>query len=208
MDPMFARCILLSNEMGCTEEILGIIAMVSCDATVFLNPSNAKEESNEAHKRFFSAYGDHQTLLTTFSLWKSIPKQQKKQWCKDNFISMRALSKAMDIYKQLSGQLKSLGVSVMSCEDPMAIRKALVTGLFPHAAKRQHNGYYKIIATGLEVKIHPTSVLHGKVPNCIVFNEVVRTTRQYVRGVTSIESSWLPEIAPSFFARQAANATS
>ena len=56
------------------------------------------------------------------------------------------------------------------------------------------------MATGLEVKLHPASVLHGKAPECIVFNEVIKTTRQYVRGITKIESGWLPELAPFFFA--------
>ena len=33
----------------------------------------------------------------------------------------------------------------------------------------------------------------------------VRTTRQYARDATVIEPSWLPELAPAYFARQHAN---
>ena len=44
----------------------------------------------------------------------------------------------------------------------MQVRRALVSGLFPHAARRLHSGSYRVIATGLEVKLHPSSVLHGK----------------------------------------------
>ena len=202
VDPMFARCLLLSGDVGCSEEMLAIVSMVSCDATVFLTPSQFKEESREAHKRFFSAFGDHQTLLSIFHSWKSTPAKQRRAWCKENFINSRALSKASDIYAQLKNHLESLSIPLSSSDDSAVIRKALVAGLFPHAAKRQQNGSYKVISTGLEVKIHPSSVLHGKAPDCIIFNEVVKTSRQYVRGVTVIEVSWLPEIAPAYFSRK------
>lgn len=62
-----------------------------------------------------------------------------------------------------------------------------------------------MIATGQPVAIHPSSVLHNSKAECIVFNELVRTTRQYARDATVVESSWLPELAPAFFARRHAN---
>lgn len=34
----------------------------------------------------------------------------------------------------------------------------------------------------------------------------VRTTKQYARDATVVEASWLPELAPAYFARQHANA--
>jgi ATP-dependent RNA helicase DHX8/PRP22 len=63
-------------------------------------------------------------------------------------------------------------------------------------------GAYRVLATGQEVLLHPSSVLHGKRPECVVFGEMVRTSKQYVRGVTVVEPSWLPELAPSFFAQK------
>lgn len=65
-------------------------------------------------------------------------------------------------------------------------------------------GKYRVIATTQEVMLHPSSVLHGKRPECIVFGELIRTTRQYARGITKVEASWLPELAPSYFARKQA----
>ena len=53
--------------------------------------------------------------------------------------------------------------------------------------------------------LHPGSVLCGKKAECVVFNELVRTTRQYARDITVVDPSWLPEIAPAFFARQHAS---
>jgi ATP-dependent RNA helicase DHX8/PRP22 len=61
----------------------------------------------------------------------------------------------------------------------------------------------RVIATGQIVHLHPSSVLRGKAPECVVFSELVRTTRQYAREVTRIQARWLPELAPAFFAAKA-----
>ena len=213
VDPMFARAIIKSLEIGdgCLQHIIAIVSMISCDATVFVTPSSAKQEARQAHSRFFSPFGDHQTLLAVYQSWRATPQNHRKRWCKESYVNARALSKAHDIFHQIlehcsRGQRSSgqLSADLSSEVDPVQIRRALVSGLFPHAARRQHGGAYRVIATGLEVKLHPSSVLHGKAPECVVFNEVIKTTRQYVRGITKIESSWLPELAPFFFANKPA----
>ena len=59
-----------------------------------------------------------------------------------------------------------------------------------------------MVASGQTVHIHPSSVLCGKKAKCIVFSELIHTTRNYAHQVTAIEPSWLPELAPSVFTRQ------
>ena len=116
--------------------------------------------------------------------------------------------------------------------DTAPLRRALASGLFAHAALRSPDGSYHVIATGAKVAIHPSSVLCGvgsgggersssnqqqqqqqrrrgpPPPACIVFDELLRTARDYARGVTVVDASWLPEIAPAFFARHRASAAS
>lgn len=65
-----------------------------------------------------------------------------------------------------------------------------------------------MIATGQVVTIHPSSVLSSKKPPCIVFDELVLTTRQYARTVTAIDAQWLPELAPHYFSLLAARSAS
>lgn len=59
-----------------------------------------------------------------------------------------------------------------------------------------------MVASGQTVSIHPSSVLCGKRPQCIVFDELLHTSRAYARTVSSIDPAWLPEIAPAFYARR------
>ena len=85
------------------------------------------------------------------------------------------------------------------------IRKCLVTGFFLNTARRQHDGTYKTLADNQIVNIHPSSVLHGQKPDCVLYNELVLTSKQYIRGVSQVEVSWLPELVPQFFASSAAS---
>ena len=141
VDPMFARCLVMSGDMGCSEEMLGVVAMVSCDAAVFITPSEKREEATEAHRRFAARNGDHSTSLAVFKAWRGVPRKDQKRWCNENFTNSRALRKAEDVYNQLRGHLEDLGIPIKSCgEDDAPLRRALVTGLFPHAAKLQLNG--------------------------------------------------------------------
>lgn len=63
-------------------------------------------------------------------------------------------------------------------------------------------GTYKILMSSQSVSIHPSSVLCGKKPKCIVFGELIHTTRNYARQVTAVDPSWLPELAPSVFTKR------
>lgn len=60
-------------------------------------------------------------------------------------------------------------------------------------------GTYRVVASGQTVNIHPSSVLCGKKARCIVFGELVATTRHYARQVSAIEPAWLVELAPAVF---------
>ena len=63
-------------------------------------------------------------------------------------------------------------------------------------------GTFKVIGTGQEVSIHPSSVLQGSKPECIIFNELVFTRRNYARTVCSIQMLWLTELVPTYFTKQ------
>lgn len=47
--------------------------------------------------------------------------------------------------------------------------------------------------------IHPSSSLYQKAPEWIIYHELIFTTKEYLREVTTIEPHWLPELAPNLF---------
>lgn len=48
--------------------------------------------------------------------------------------------------------------------------------------------------------IHPSSVLHGRnpPPACVVFTEVLTTSRTYIRGVTIADAAAVQALVPRF----------
>jgi HrpA-like RNA helicase len=66
---------------------------------------------------------------------------------------------------------------------------------------------YKAMHGGQGVYIHPSSVLFSlpggekKLPQYVAFNELLVTSKQYMRCITAVEESWLMEVAPKFYKR-------
>lgn len=44
------------------------------------------------------------------------------------------------------------------------------------------------------VAIHPSSVLHGRKVEAIMYNEYVFTTKSYARGVSAVQNDWVGEV--------------
>lgn len=96
--------------------------------------------------------------------------------------------------------------AVYGLEDTAPLRRALTAGFFGSAAKRQPDGAYRTLSGGLIAHIHPSSVLFGSRPphDWVVFNELVRTSRLYMRDVAAVQPEWLAELAPRFYAAKTA----
>lgn len=60
----------------------------------------------------------------------------------------------------------------------------------------------RALATGQSVQMHPSSVLFRTKPDCVIFNELVRTTQNYVKNLTRIDPLWLAELAPQYYATE------
>ena len=79
--------------------------------------------------------------------------------------------------------------------------KSLITGYFTNVAQRQIDGTYRNIRSPLDEKliIHPSSVLANIRPKWILYNEIVVTSKKYMRDVSEIQVEWLLELAPHFY---------
>lgn len=64
---------------------------------------------------------------------------------------------------------------------------------------KDRQGGYKTVVEGTPVRIHPSSVLFGRSPECFIYHELILTTREYCYNMTVIEPKWLGEVAPQFF---------
>ena len=93
--------------------------------------------------------------------------------------------------------------------DPFAnegevIRRCMTAGFFLNAATRLPDGRYRCLGSGIEVHMHPSSTMFGKKAQSILFNELMETSKKYIRMITPIEQLWLLDASPMFFADAAA----
>ncbi|EEF50736.1 ATP-dependent RNA helicase, putative [Ricinus communis] len=219
LDPIYSKALILASQFNCLEEMLITVAMLSVES-IFYAPREKSEESRTAMKCFSSPDGDHLTLISVYRAADELLEKRKmelnneknfkgkgekilRKWCKENFINGRSLRHARDIHSQIRGHVEQMGLRVSSCGDDMLqFRRCLAASFFLNAALKQPDGTYRALASGQTVQIHPFSVLFRSKAECVIFNELVQTSKKYIRNITRIDYLWLTELAPHYYAMQ------
>ncbi|CAO1638269.1 unnamed protein product [Parajaminaea phylloscopi] len=208
MEPQMAKTLIASVDLGCSEEVLTIVAMLSVQ-NVFYRPKDKQAQADAKKARFFQPEGDQLTLLTVYKGWEA--SRFSQPWCMDNYIQGRSMKRAQDVRKQLLGIMDRYSHDVVSCgQNYNRVRRAIASGYFRNAAKKDPQEGYKCLAegSGSTVYIHPSSSLFNRAPEYCIYHEVVLTTKEYMREVIAIEPKWLVEVAPRFFRSADPNAIS
>jgi len=198
-DPSLSKMLIMSEELGCTSEILTIVSMLSVPS-VFYRPKERAEESDAAREKFFVPESDHLTLLHVYTQWKA--NGYRDSWCVQHFIHPKAMRKAREVRQQLLDIMKAQKMPLSSCgTDWDIVRKCICSSYFHQAAKQKGIGEYINMRTGMPCHLHPTSALYGLgyVPDYIVYHELVMTSKEYMQCVTSVDPYWLAELGPMFY---------
>lgn len=197
LEPRLAKVILSSQEFNCSEEIITIVALLSVDSLTY-TPQSKRDHAIAVRKKFISSEGDHMTILNIYRAYKAVGGN--KDWCYQHFINSQTVKQVMDIRKQLREICVRMEIPLNSCGKETAnIRQCLARGLFMNAAELQLDGTYQTVTHRQPVSIHPTSSLFGSKPQYVVYNELVHTSKCYMRDVCIVDPSWLREAAPNFF---------
>ncbi|CAO2841533.1 unnamed protein product [Amaranthus hypochondriacus] len=197
MEPPLSKMLLASVDLGCSDEILTIIAMITT-GNVFYRPREKQAQADQKRAKFFQPEGDHLTLLAVYEAWKA--KNFSGPWCFENFIQSRSLRRAQDVRKQLLSIMDKYKLDVVSAgKNFTKIRKAITAGFFFHAARKDPQEGYRTLVENQPVYIHPSSALFQRQPDWVIYHELVMTTKEYMREVTVVDPKWLVELAPRFF---------
>ena len=197
MEPALAKVLIASVEMGCSDEMLSIVAMLSVK-TVFYRPKEKQQQADQKKSKFHDPHGDHLTLLNVYNGWKH--SHFSSPWCFENFIQARQMKRAKDVRTQLVGIMERYKHSIVSSgRNTIKVRQALCAGFFRNSARKDPAEGYKTLIEGTPVYMHPSSALFGKPAEHVIFDTLVLTTKEYMHCATSIEPKWLVEAAPTFF---------
>lgn len=197
MEPSLAKVLIAAVDLGCSDEILSIVAMLSMP-TVFYRPKEKQTQADQKKAKFHDPHGDHLTLLNVYNGWKQ--NKFANPWCFENFIQARSMRRAKDVRDQLVKIMERYKHPIVSCgRNTQKVRQALCSGFFRNSARKDPQEGYKTLIEGTPVYLHPSSALFGKQAEWVIYHTLVLTTKEYMHCTTGIEPKWLVEAAPSFF---------
>ncbi|XP_025407299.1 probable ATP-dependent RNA helicase DHX35 [Sipha flava] len=195
-----SRILLKSGEMGCSAEIVSILAMLQLQ-DAFIRPKYGAtiQKAKMQHRNFEVAEGD---LLTLLNIYNGFEKNQcSKQWCHRFFINYNELCKAQKIRSHLIDLMRSSKIPLKSCRgDTRVIVKCIASGLFKNAAYLHYTGVYRSVGADEDLYFHPKSVLnYVNQPQWVLYDELLETTKIYIKNLIEITPSLLLEVAPHYF---------
>jgi ATP-dependent RNA helicase DHX8/PRP22 len=82
MDPELSKMLIASVDLGCSEEVLTIVAMISGATNVFYRPKDKQAQADAKKAKFHQPEGDHLTLLAVYEGWKN--SKFSNPWCHEN----------------------------------------------------------------------------------------------------------------------------
>jgi len=201
IDPMLSKMLIQSEKYDCANEVLTITAMLGVGSSIFYRPRDKQVHADNAHKNFWNKSGDHLTLLNVYNQW--IETNYSTEWCYENFVQARSMRRARDVRDQLAELVQRVEVNLVEqTNDDLKIRKAICSGFFFNASKIDRSGGYKTVKHQQSVTIHPASCLFADLPKCVIYNELVLTTKEFMRNIIEISPEWLYEVAPHYYKKR------
>ncbi|NXO03249.1 DHX37 helicase, partial [Rhinopomastus cyanomelas] len=140
-----------------------------------------------------------------------------RQFCEENGLRYKAMLEIRRLRGQLTTAVNSVCADAGLYVDPKMkppteaqvtyLRQIVLAGLGDHIARRvqaeellddKWKNAYKTALLEDPVFIHPSSVLFKELPEFVVYQEIVETTKLYMKGVSAVEPEWIPALLPPY----------
>ncbi|KAK9491838.1 P-loop containing nucleoside triphosphate hydrolase protein [Lipomyces doorenjongii] len=226
LPPNLSAVLLDAHQKGIADPVLDIVSCLSIENLIMNPHPDKRDEVYEKRLPFITAsggMGDLVVLRNYVQHYRRLPSSSdRKEWCKEVYISYRAMSNVekvsinqseQDIRNQLESYLKAESANIHS-EDksvqlgPSVLNEQIIqcflTGFLANTALSLPGKMYRTIAGGQTINIHPSSSVFGKNEDAIMYTEYIFTTKAYARNVSPIDLEWLQRIAPHFLSRRTA----
>ncbi|XP_033947271.1 probable ATP-dependent RNA helicase DHX37 isoform X2 [Pseudochaenichthys georgianus] len=138
-------------------------------------------------------------------------------FCEENGLRYKAMVEIRRLRGQLTNAVNSVCPEVGVFVDPkmapptehqvVCLRQIVLAGLGDHLARRAQaedildqkwKMAYRTPLLDDPVFIHPHSALFKTLPEFLVYQEIMETTKMYMRGVSAVEAEWIPELLPQY----------
>ncbi|XP_075754590.1 putative ATP-dependent RNA helicase DHX37 isoform X2 [Pelodiscus sinensis] len=139
------------------------------------------------------------------------------KFCEVNGLRYKAMLEIRRLRGQLTTAVNSICPDAGLFVDPkmkppsetqvIYLRQIVLAGLGDHIARRiqaeelldeKWKNAYKTPLLDDPVFIHPNSALFKQFPEFVVYQEIIETTKMYMKGVSAVESEWIPILLPPY----------
>ncbi|XP_067685396.1 uncharacterized protein [Haliotis asinina] len=166
-----------------------------------------KKKADKLKIQFCHNGGDSLTLLNVYREWNKEPEKQKNKWCFANSLNSKSLRIARETVNEVMTLLKKETKVKVTHEfkDPQEADGKLQRILFDsftsnisHSLGLAKAGYYTP-RLDQQVHAHPSSVLNplNLVPEWLVFEQSMKTSKDFITGLTPVDESWVVEAIES-----------
>lgn len=193
-DPRWAKAILSYKASGVGNPVVVAAAMTGELGKVYEHQKPKDPEVLFRYRELADERGDLHTLVNIYEAWRAAG--YSRQWCKQNYIDLRALKRAQNAVNQLEPlTVKMQGLISLATTPNMT--QAIAAGFSMNAAilSLDKQSY---VAENQTLYLHPSSVLKwlDNRPPLVLYHELVLTTKEYMRGCMVIEPEVLRRIDP------------
>ncbi|EMG45744.1 DHR2 Probable ATP-dependent RNA helicase DHR2 [Candida maltosa Xu316] len=221
LPPQLSVVLITAAELGVLAPVIDIVSCLSVDNLLLNVTGESRDEINFKRRQFCPLGNTHGDLIALYEFFQ-VYQTQGKEWCKEMMFSYKGFRNVEKIKRQLQDymlatidntlprterekQTTTLKAQLYGSDDDLeekmldipSVLKSFLKGYITNTAIALPDRSFRSIQAGQLISVHPSSTLFGKHNmDAIMYIEYVFTTKGYARNVSSIELSWLQEIAP------------
>ncbi|WP_338751581.1 ATP-dependent RNA helicase HrpA [Janibacter alittae] len=200
LDPRLGRMLIEADRLGCTTEVLVIVAAMSIQDPRE-RPVDKRAQADQQHARFRQEGSD---FAGWWNLWTYLKDQQKalsgsafRRMCKREYLHYLRIREWQDLHAQLVRAAKQRKLdtrqrTVAHDAEPDwdTIHQALLTGLLSHVGLRDEEKRDYLGARGARFSIQPGTTNFKRQPPFVMAGELVETSRLWARSSARIDPVW------------------
>ena len=203
LDPRLSKLVLLCIEAGLGEEGVRLSSLCSVSGNVFFRMGSEEEllQADQKKIAFCEEEGDFLTLLKVYDNWNQVDEKKRSKWCVDNYINGKSMKIARDTAKDIRMALKhDCKMDIAQSNSPEGMGNILLKLIYQCFKDNLclYGGHQKLgyinIWTREAFPLHPSSTYHYlgvTSPRLVVYDRLLTTSRTFLLGVSSVDSSWL-----------------
>ena len=206
VEPRLAKLVFNGIDQGISADAVALAAIATVSGSVFFR-MGTEEEKQLADQRkvvFCHNGGDLLTVLEVYRQYLQQPKGRRNKWAFDKSLNAKSLRLTEDTVKELNLALKNeLNIEVSSAvqqnEDTDLKLQRILFSCYANnlcVFTGHEKAGYKVVSLNHCVQLHPSSALKflGTTPKFMVFEQLLKTSRDFVINATPVEESWLQEM--------------